>query len=717
VTGIAPTSDRPKTEPTDTGALLNITDLAVRFELPDRNVFAVNGVDIDVDPGEVFALVGESGSGKSVSMLSVMGLVPSPPGVVSGSIKFQGRELTGLSRREMNKIRGADIGMIFQDPMSSLNPVHPVGRQIAEALRLHRKVSRSTAMERAIHLLDRVGIPNARGRVRDYPHEFSGGMRQRVMIAIALACDPKLLIADEPTTALDVTVQRQIVALVKELQSELGMAVVWITHDLGVVAEIADRVAVMYGGRIMESGQSRDVYGRSTHPYTSGLLRSIPRIDTPATAWLPEIPGTPAPILERLESCPFHTRCPMGEEDCTGGLPDLETAGENHHLSACVHLADIHDASDLWPIEHSDRAADTNGSDEVVVRIEDLKVHFPVHRGGKARRRTFVRALDGVDLDLLHSKTLGVVGESGCGKSTLGRTLVGLVDPTEGKITVKGKPLNSRSGPHRRTIQMIFQDPFSSMNPGMRVGDIVAEPLRIHRIGTKDERTERVGSLLEQVGLSRDAVIRHPHEFSGGQRQRIAIARALAANPEVIVCDEPVSALDVSVQAQIVNLLHETQQEFGVSLIFIAHDLAVVRHISHEIAVMYIGQIVERAPRDDIYEDPLHPYTKALLAAVPVPNPNEAAVISPPLEGDLPDPADPPTGCRFHTRCPIAVKEICAVEVPELRTVAPNRWVACHLVEKSSTTGLESPVLSASGFAGPATSTQSMSRHEEEDRD
>ncbi len=718
MTGSAPTSslDRRMVDTTDDSALLSITDLTVRFALPDRTVYAVNGVDINVHAGEVFALVGESGSGKSVSMLSVMGLVPSPPGIVEGSIRFEGRELTGLSRRQMNKIRGAHIGMIFQDPMSSLNPVHPVGRQIAEALRLHRDVSRSEAMDRAIHLLERVGIPNARGRVRDYPHEFSGGMRQRVMIAIALACSPKLLIADEPTTALDVTVQRQIVALVKELQSELGMAVVWITHDLGVVAEIADRVAVMYGGRIMESGRSKDVYGTATHPYTSGLLRSIPRIDTPTSAWLPEIPGTPSAILERLESCPFHTRCPMGENDCTGGLPDLETAGANDHLSACLHLAKVGDGRELWPVDEAARASDTAGSDEVVVSIKDLKVHFPVHRGGKDRRRTMVRALDGVDLNVRHAKTLGVVGESGCGKSTLGRTLVGLVEPTAGDIRVKGEPLNSRSGPHRRTIQMIFQDPFSSMNPGMRVGDIVAEPLRIHRIGSAEERAERVGGLLEQVGLSRDAVIRHPHEFSGGQRQRIAIARALAANPEVIVCDEPVSALDVSVQAQIVNLLHETQQEFGVSLIFIAHDLAVVRHISHEIAVMYLGQIVERAPRDEIYEEPLHPYTKALLAAVPVPNPNEAAVISPPLEGDLPDPADPPSGCRFHTRCPVAVAG-CAVDVPELRMVAADRWVACHLVTASSTSEIQNPVFSASGTVRPSETTKTMSTHEEETND
>jgi oligopeptide/dipeptide ABC transporter ATP-binding protein len=385
-------------------------------------------------------------------------------------------------------------------------------------------------------------------------------------------------------------------------------------------------------------------------------------------------------------------------------LPDLEPTAESGHSSACLHLAELDDSETLWPVEHSDRVATHPDLSDVVVGIEGLKVHFPVHRGGKKRRKTFVRALDGVDLNIHRGMTMGLVGESGCGKSTLGRTLVGLVAPTAGSVLIKGQPLNIRSGPHRRTVQMIFQDPFSSMNPGMRVGDIVAEPMRVHRIGTAEERAARVGDLLEQVGLERDAIIRHPHEFSGGQRQRIAIARALAADPEVIVCDEPVSALDVSVQAQIVNLLHETQQEFGVSLIFIAHDLAVVRHISHEIAVMYIGQIVERAPRDDIYEDPLHPYTKALLAAVPVPDPSEAAFIAPPLEGDLPDPADPPPGCRFHTRCPVAI-DICSSQVPEFRNVSPDRWVACHLVETSATK-LGNPTLFSDDLANDSTDSK-----------
>lgn len=662
------------------GSLLCVDNLHVRFETPSRTVHAVNGVSFDIEPAEVFALVGESGSGKSVSMLSVMGLVPQPPGIVEGSITFEGRELLGTSRREMNAIRGKDIGMVFQDPMSSLNPVHPIGRQIAESLRLHSDISRKAALERAIDLLDRVGIPNARRRANDYPHEFSGGMRQRVMIAIALTCNPRLLIADEPTTALDVTVQRQIVTLVKELQSELGMSVVWITHDLGVVAEIADRVAVMYGGRILETGDAGDLYANSQHPYTSGLLQSIPRTDTPITEWLPEIPGTPRPITTAVTGCSFASRCPEVDDHCTSALPELVPVGRPTHRSACIHQDKIEDGAELWPaIEHGH--TETADIEDPIVEIDDLAVHFPIHRGGRKNRNKKVRAVDGVSLNVYPGRTLGIVGESGCGKSTLGLTLVGLNDPTSGEVHIDGEVLEPGAGRHRRAIQMIFQDPFASMNPGMRVTDVIVEPLRIHGIGTKDDRAEVAASLLEKVGLRREDGHRHPHEFSGGQRQRIAIARALAADPRVIVCDEPVSALDVSVQAQIVNLLRETQQDTGVALVFIAHDLAVVRHVSQEIAVMYLGKVVERAPRELIYDEPLHPYTQALLDAVPIPDPHTEIDLKPSLQGDLPDPADPPRGCRFHTRCPIAVEGLCDDEQPDLREVGPERWVACHLVD------------------------------------
>ena len=668
--------------------LLDIENLAVRFELPNETVRAVSGVSLSVAPSETFALVGESGSGKSVSMLSVMGLLPTPPAVVSGSVRLEGREVLGMPGRRLKRLRGRDVAMVFQEPMSSLNPVHRVGRQIGESLRIHRGVSRAEARRQAIRLLDRVGIPSAATRVDDYPHEFSGGMRQRAMIAMALACEPKLLIADEPTTALDVTVQAQIVDLVRELQSEYRLAVVWITHDLGVVAEIADRVAVMYAGRILETGQASDLYRATRHPYTSGLLRSVPRLDRAVTTRLAEIPGAPFRVVSELQSCPFDDRCPLSGEGCTDALPELETVGTGGHRSACIHHHEMGSAASLWPEgTTADASTAADRADDVVVSIRDLQVHFPIVRGLRRSRHRAIRAVDGVSLDVVRGQTLGIVGESGCGKTTLGRSLVALVRPTAGTIEINGEPINPRSGRHRRVVQMIFQDPFSAMNPGMRVTDVVAEPLRIHRLADAGDARDRVAQLLTQVGLPADSGGRYPHEFSGGQRQRIAIARALAADPEVVVCDEPVSSLDVSVQAQVVNLLADLQARTGMAMVFIAHDLAVVRHVSHEVGVMYLGEIVERAPRDQLYSDPLHPYTKALLEAVPVPEPEHGTARRTRLVGDVPSPADPPPGCRFHTRCPVAVEGLCSVVKPSLEEVAPRRWVSCHLVTPPARTG------------------------------
>ena len=682
-TAAAVADSRPSTPaPAGDTALLEVEDLTVRFELPSEVIHAVSGISLTVAPSEIFALVGESGSGKSVSMLSVMGLLPRPPAVVSGSVRLEGREMLRMSRRRLDEIRGRGMAMVFQDPMSSLNPVHRVGHQIGESLRIHHGSNRTEARRSAIELLDRVGIPSAAARVDDYPHEFSGGMRQRAMIAMALACSPRLLIADEPTTALDVTVQAQIIDLVRELQEEYRLAVIWITHDLGVVAEMADRVAVMYAGRILETGPASEIYGATRHPYTAGLLRSIPRLDLPTTSRLAEIPGAPLKVSAELGECPFHERCPLVHEDCRDALPELESVGPASHRSACVHHRKMGGASELWPEGPAADEAGLSGiTGDVVVSVQGLRVHFPVVRG-LTRSRAVVRAVDGVDLDIRRGQTLGVVGESGCGKTTLGRSLVALVRPTEGTIEIKGEPINHRNRRQRRVVQMIFQDPFSAMNPGMRVADVIAEPLRILRLAPGRTIRERVAELLTQVGLPPDCGNRYPHEFSGGQRQRIAVARALAADPEVIVCDEPVSSLDVSVQAQVVNLLAEVQARTGMAIVFIAHDLAVVRHISHEVAVMYLGEIVERAGRDQLYEAPLHPYTKALLEAVPVPEPRVATARNRTrLVGDLPSPADPPTGCRFHTRCPVAVEGLCSSQKPPLRAVAPGRWVSCHLVE------------------------------------
>ena len=681
-----PTIAPAPTDPPSARALLEVRGLRARFEMADDTIHAVNGVDLDVLPGETVAIVGESGSGKSVSMLSVMGLLASPPAVVSGSVRFDGRELLGLRRSEIRAIRGDQIGMVFQDPMSSLNPVHTVGSQIGEALRIHRGASAHEARDSALSLLDRVGIPDAARRIDDYPHQFSGGMRQRVMIAMALACGPKLLIADEPTTALDVTIQAQIVDLVKGLRKDFGMAVVWITHDLGVVADLADRVAVMYAGRVVEQGTVAEIYGRTRHPYSMGLLRSVPRLGERVPVQLEEIPGAPPDMRQDVAHCAFAPRCPFADHQSMSARPPLEPADAPGHLVACWHWRELASArvADRALPELQQRAA-VGG--EPLLEIRGLRTHFAIHRGLLGRQTGVVRAVDGVDLTIPKGGTLGLVGESGCGKTTLGRTVMRLDDPSSGALTFDGVDYTHESGSTlrgiRRRMQMIFQDPYSSMNPGMRVSDVVAEPMRIHRTGTGAEIDRRVAELLDRVGLASSSAARYPHEFSGGQRQRIVIARALALAPSLIVCDEPVSSLDVSVQAQIINLLGELQRDLGVSYLFIAHDLAVVKHISREVAVMYLGKVVERAPRDDIYRRPLHPYTDALLRSVPEPDPDRVRHRQGGLlQGDLPSPADPPPGCRFNTRCPIARKGVCDVDEPPLRELEPDHWVACHYAEE-----------------------------------
>jgi peptide/nickel transport system ATP-binding protein len=668
--------------------LLQIQNLTTRFNTQEGAVHAVNDVSLSVNEGEILAVVGESGSGKSVTMLSVMGLIPQPPGeIVAGQVLFEGQDLLPLSNKEMERIRGKDIAMIFQDPMSSLNPVLTIGYQISESLVLHLDMNSSAAQQRTIELLNLVGIPDATARVNDYPHQFSGGMRQRVMIAMALSCGPKLLIADEPTTALDVTIQAQIVTLVKHLQAEFGMTVIWITHDLGVVANLADRVAVMYGGRIIEEGQVDDIYAHSRHPYTLGLLGSVPRLNEDVPTTLQEIRGNPPDLLHYPAGCAFAPRCFMAVEACEKSVPPLAPTDVRSLRSACFYWDTIAEkekktAVSITTHPEAPTQAKTNG---VLVRVEGLKTYFPIRKGILQRVVGNVRAVDGVDLTIHRGETLGLVGESGCGKTTLGRTVLKLYQPTAGSVTFDGQELNSLNKGDlqhiRRRMQMIFQDPFSSMHPGMKVWQIIGEPLQVHGISDKGERQERAAELLERVGLKPTHIDRYPHEFSGGQRQRIVIARALALNPDFIICDEPVSSLDVSIQAQIVNLLEELQADLGLTYLFIAHDLALVRHISDRIAVMYLGKIAELTDRDTLYRNPLHPYTKALLGSIPLPDPvaerkRERMV----LQGDLPSPSAPPSGCRFHTRCPIAQRTVCDVTEPEIRELQPGHWVACHLV-------------------------------------
>jgi oligopeptide/dipeptide ABC transporter ATP-binding protein len=591
--------------------LLSVANLAVSYQTERGLVRAVHGLDFHIDAGETLGIVGESGSGKTQTALSIMGLLPETA-QVAGSAMFGDIDLLRLPESAINDIRGNEIAMIFQDPMTSLNPHLTIGRQMSRVLQRHRGVSRSEALGEAAKMLDAVRIPEARRRLAQYPHELSGGMRQRVMIATALLCRPRLLIADEPTTALDVTVQAQILQLMNELQSELGTAILLITHDMGVVAGTCDRVLVMQDGVMQESGSVESVFYATRAKYTRNLLAAVPRLDESARA-----------------------------------------------------LRDI------------DR------SQQLLV-VNDARVSFDAEPDKLFGRHRVLRAVDGVSFELSAGETLGVVGESGCGKSSLARGILRLVDLEAGRVSLLGDELTELDGAalkaKRREMQVIFQDPLASLNPRMTVGDIVGEPLHtFHPKISRSERDSRVTELLVRVGLEKDHIARYPHEFSGGQCQRIGIARALIAKPELIICDEPVSALDVSVQAQIVDLLLEIQRETGLALIFIAHDLAVVRQISHRVMVMYLGRAVEIAGRDAIYESPRHPYTQALISAVPIPDPRlERSRDQHLLPGDLPSPLDPPSGCAFRTRCPLADSR-CAAKRPELRPVGGS-LVACHHV-------------------------------------
>ena len=666
--------------------LLEVENLHVHFVTTRGVVRAVEGISYKVKPGETVALVGESGCGKSVSSLAIMRLLARPAGrVVAGRILFQGRNLLDLPEDEMRKIRGRDIAMIFQEPMTSLNPVLTIGFQIMEPLLIHLGMSEAQARARAMELLKMVGIPDPERRLDQYPHQFSGGMRQRAMIAIALACDPKLIIADEPTTALDVTIQAQILELMKDLSRRLGIAMVMITHNLGVVARYADRVNVMYAARLAEQAAADALFAMPLHPYTVGLLRSVPRLDQPRGARLETIEGLPPNLLDPPPGCRFAPRCGARLPECEAAPPPLLEV-EPGRLSACIRAGELRREGPR-ALGLQGREADTAPPAKVLsatplVEVRNLKTHFDVTRGLLTRHRAVVKAVDDVSFTLRRGETLGLVGESGCGKTTVGRTLLRLEEATSGQILYDGRDLTRSEGgalqAYRRKIQVIFQDPYSSLNPRMTVGQILAEPMRVHGLQPDGGTArKRVADLLEQVGLFAYMAERYPHELSGGQRQRVGIARALALEPEFIVCDEPVSALDVSIQAQIINLLEELQRRLGLTYLFIAHDLAVVRYISDRIVVMYLGKVMEVADRDALYSEPLHPYTKALLEAVPVPDPRlERSRVRTPLRGEIPSPLAPPSGCVFHTRCPLA-DEQCRREVPALREIRPLHFAAC----------------------------------------
>jgi peptide/nickel transport system ATP-binding protein len=660
--------------------LLRVEDLHVQFQTARGVIRAVEGLSFHVDPGEIVAIVGESGSGKSVSALSIMRLLPRHTGrIPKGRVTFDGRDLLTLSDEQMREIRGRDMSMIFQEPMTSLNPILTVGLQITEPLRIHLGMSADEARARAVELLGLVGIPDPASRLEQYPHQFSGGMRQRVMIAIGLACNPKLIIADEPTTALDVTIQAQILELMKDLSRKLNIALIIITHNLGVVARYADRVIVMYASRLVEEGDADDVFHRPRHPYSMGLLRSVPRLDRPRGKRLETIEGLPPNAASPPPGCRFAPRCPYKIAICETE-PDLLRT-DTDGLSRCHRHADIAEGKIVWAAADFAKQTSIAKTGEPLLSVRNLTKNFAVHGGLRGKSGT-VRAVQDVSFDIMPGETLGLVGESGCGKTTVGRLILRLEEPTSGELRFEGRDLSAANAAEmkaiRRKIQVIFQDPYSSLNPRMTVGQIIAEPLHVYRL-VADRRAQdtRVAQLLEQVGLRPEMAARYPHQLSGGQRQRVGIARALAMEPSFIVCDEAVSALDVSIQGQIINLLEDLQSRLGLAYLFIAHDLAVVRHISLRVVVMYFGRVMEVADRDTLYEEPLHPYTKVLLDAAPVPDPTVEKGREPRLiKGELPSHMAPPSGCVFNTRCPMASDE-CRQVVPALEEKRPGHFAAC----------------------------------------
>ncbi len=657
----------------DTLPLLGVRGLRVRIGDGESAVRAVDGVDLDLRRGETFALLGESGCGKSMTALALMRLLPLGARVAGGDVTLAGASLLDLPERAMRRERGGRIGMIFQEPMSSLNPVMTAGAQIAEAVRLHDAAHRRDPWPRVIELLRAVGIPDPQRRSREYPHQLSGGMRQRVMIAIALAGRPRLLIADEPTTALDVTIQAQVLALLKDLQCSTGMAVLLITHDLGVVAQVADRVAVMYAGEIVETAVCTEFFARPRHPYSRRLFESQPAAAKRGQP-LAVIPGA-VPRLDRaFAGCRFAERCPMAEARCLQG--PVPWRGAVDHGVRCLRADEP--VARAEAAERRVPAGIERPPTAPLLEVSGLAVHFPIRRGLFQRTVGHVRAVDGVSLRVPAGRTLALVGESGCGKTTVGKAILQLLPPTAGTVRFAGTELTTLRGEalrrRRREFQIVFQDPASSMNPRMRVAEIVAEGMIAQGIGeSRSEREARVASLLEQVGLARDASTRYPHEFSGGQRQRIAIARSLAVSPRLVVCDEPTSALDVSVQAQILNLLKDLQEKLQLSYLFITHNIAVVAYLAHEMAVMYLGRIVEEGTVDQVMGDPRHPYTRALLAAVPEPDPGRRVALGRSSD-ELPSPAAPPAGCHYHPRCPIATPR-CRESYPPL--AGDSHRVAC----------------------------------------
>ena len=665
--------------------LLQIKDLHTDIEIRNGVVRALSGVDLHVNPGETLGIVGESGSGKTMTALSLMGLLPQGGKVSSGSIILDGQDLTKMPLHLKRKMRGTKVGMIFQDPLTSLNPTMKIGLQVCEPLRVHEKLSKRAALARAVEILKRVGMPRPEVVINNYPHQLSGGMRQRVMIAMALVCKPRILIADEPTTALDVTTQMQILDLIDELRDEYKMGVILITHDLGVVAGHTDRVAVMYAGRIVETAPTKTLFTEPKHRYTSSLMAALPERALAAGTKLFSIPGAPPSLTNLPEGCRFAARCLWATDECRAGYPELN--GDENHTFSCFHPVQEGDESPavlqaMMDSGKAEDAVDSTGqiSHEVLLDVKEAsRVYESAGSGFFKRDKGVVSAVDRVSITVNKGETYGLVGESGCGKSTVGRLIAGLERPSGGAIELDGRDLATLKGRDavriHRDVQMMFQDSYAAMDPRMRIDQILAEPMSIQKTGNARQIAERIMEILEQVGLTEEILDRYPHEFSGGQLQRIGFARSLTLAPDLIVADEPVSALDVSVQAQVLNLMKDLQQELGLSYLFISHDLAVVQYMADRIGVMYLGRIVEEGPAHEVVKNPKHPYTKALIDSIPVPDPefqhDESAIK---LTGEPPSAVNPPEGCRFRPRCPFAGEEC---KVQPMLTDETHR-VACH---------------------------------------
>lgn len=683
-----------------TTPVLSVRDLNVKFNTENGIVHAVRGIDFDLYAGKTLGIVGESGSGKSVASMAIMGLHPATADI-TGSIKYNGTELLGLSDKQMCDYRGKEISMVFQDPLSSLTPVFTIGHQLAEVLKAHNKGMSDKAIQaRSVELLRLVGIPSPESRLKSFPHEFSGGMRQRVMIAMAIANEPRVLIADEPTTALDVTIQAQVLEVMQKAQEETGAATIMITHDLGIVAGMADEIMVMYAGKAVEHAAAADLYKKPSMPYTIGLLGAVPRVDRKEKASLVPIEGTPPNLLKPVVGCSFAPRCPVATDACLTQEPELKLiagTGENHR-SACLYAEKFVNErpEQMFPVP----AIPTSALDGVpreerasVLEVKNVKKFFPLTEGALIKRRVgTVKAVNGVSFDIREGECFSIVGESGCGKTTTLLEIMEFSKDIDGEIVIAGvsnkKGLRgSELNALRKNQQMVFQDPTGALDPRFTVYEILAEPLQNQGWAVKDIK-KRVLELMKTVGLQPDHVNRFPNQFSGGQRQRIGIARALAVNPKLVALDEPVSALDVSVQAGVINLLEKLRVELGLSYLMVAHDLAVVRHASDRVAVMYLGRVVEIGDVDEVFDNPVHPYTRALLSAIPVPDPeveaNRQRIV---LEGDLPTPVNAPDGCAFATRCPIFKllpedkQKNCTENVPALSRASEDHQYACHYPE------------------------------------